>query len=145
MDKEARNGVPAEIVMKTETRQFDDINQHIFEDMGRFVELNGHYYIRFEEDHGDKKVPVMVKITGNDRVNLIRYGDHKTNLLFDANQDSYTKLNTPAGLAELKVTTKALDMAFAKRPFSGKIDISYVLEMQGQKLGDYQIELHFTT
>ena len=146
MDEKEKNGVPAEIMMKTETSQAGDINQHIFEEMGRFVEMNGHYYIRFEESYDDGKVPVMVKITSDNRVHLTRFGDqHKTNLVFDSDQATYTKLNTPAGPAEIKVETRSLDIAYHKKPFSGQVDISYRLEMNGQKLGDYQIQFNFTT
>lgn len=140
-----QNAIPAEIKMKTESRQFDDINQHLFEDSGRFVEMNGNYYIRFEESYGDNKVPVMVKITSDQRVNLIRYGDHKTNLLFDSQGPTYTKLQTPAGIAELEVSTQHLHTAINSQPISGQVNVDYQLSMNGQKLGDYQIDLHFTT
>ena len=141
----AKNGVPVVVVMKTESRQFEDINQHLFEDEGRFVEMNGSYYIRFEEEYQHTKVPVMVKITDDKRVNLIRYGEHKTNLLFDGNEPTYTKLNTPAGIAQITVDTNHLNIAIKDQPLSGEIFIQYELEMNQQKLGSYQIELRFTT
>lgn len=141
-----KNGVPAEVVMKTESRQLDDINQHIFEDEGRFVEMNGNYYIRFQEKmNGNEGTPVMIKITEDKRVNLIRYGEHKTNLLFDSNGPTQTNLNTPAGLMILTVKTKNLDLYFNEQPMSGEIYIAYELEMNNQTLGQYQIELRFTT
>lgn len=140
-----KNGVPVEIVMKTETRQFDDVNQHLFEDEGRFVEMNGSYYIRFEEEYQSTNVPVMIKITDDKRVNLIRFGEHKTNLLFDGNGPTHTKLNTPAGLAELTVNTNQLNIAIDEKPLSGEVYIQYELEMNQQQLGSYQIELRFTT
>lgn len=140
------NAIPAEIKMKTESRQFEDINQHLFEESGRFVEMNGNYYIRFEESYDDgNKVPVMVKITSDQRVNLIRYGGHKTNLLFDSQSITYTKLATPAGLTELEVQTNNMQIAINNQPISGEININYTLHMNGQELGDYQIDLHFTT
>lgn len=141
-----KNGVPVEVKMKTESRQFDDINQHLFEDEGRFVEINGSYYIQFDEkSNGGQKVPVMIKITEDKRVNLIRYGEHKTNLLFDSDGPTYTNLKTPAGIAELKVLTHNLDIYFYDQPVSGEVYISYELEMNEQTLGSYQIELRFTT
>lgn len=141
----AKNGVPVEVVMETVSRQFDDINQYRFEDEGRFVEMNGSYYIRFEEEHQNTTVPVMVKITDDKRVNLIRYGEHKTNLLFDGNEPTYTKLNTPAGIAQLTVYSNHLNIAIKDQPLSGEVFVQYELEMNQQKIGAYQIELRFTT
>jgi uncharacterized beta-barrel protein YwiB (DUF1934 family) len=36
-------------------------------------------------------------------------------------------------------------LEFKEKPFAGKVSLHYELQMNEQKLGDYRIELQFTT
>lgn len=146
MEKEnQKNGLPAEIVMETSSRQYGDYNKHLFEDLGQIVYLNNNYYIRYEEKMEDVTTPVTIKIAPDSTVNLIRQGDQVNRMTFDSGKITTTQYKTDIGTLEMEVKTTSLKISYYDRPFAGKISVDYSLHAGENHLGDFQIRLRFTT
>lgn len=142
------DGLPAEIVMETRTKQLDDHHSFLFEEMGKVVYLNGNYYIRYEEspdNEDNKQVTVTVKITPEGKVHLIRYGETTTRLIFDSQNETESNYNTQAGIMPLTVKTNDLKISYYDRPFAGRVDVDYEIFMGRELIGSYKIRLRFTT
>lgn len=145
LSRDLKNGLPAEVKMETSYIQNGETHQHSFEEKGRVVYMNNSYYIRFEETHEEATVPVTVKINPDGVVNLIRNGERTMRLTFNGDRHTETNYATPAGIIPLQVLTDDLRVSYYDRPFSGRVYIDYKLHANGQKLGEYQIRLRFTT
>ncbi|OJF92913.1 DUF1934 domain-containing protein [Alkalibacterium sp. 20] len=143
--EELKNGLPAEIKMETSYVQNGETHHHSIEENGRVVYMNSSYYIRFEEAHDLKAIPVTIKINPEGVVQLIRRGEQTTRFVFNSEQDTETNYHTAAGIMPLRVTTTDLRVSYYDRPFAGRIWVDYTLSANQQKLGDYQIRLRFTT
>lgn len=144
-NQELTNGVPAEVIMETTSKQNDDYNQHLFEDSGRVVYMNDSYYIRYEEDSNNENIPVTIKISPDGKVNLIRQGTPSTRLNFDSEKETMTQYKTPAGIMQIRVVTNDLKISYYDQPFAGRIHVDYSLYLGEQSLGDFKIRLRFTT
>jgi len=143
--RDLTNGLPAEVVMETTSKQQDDYNHHLFEDIGRVVYMNDSYYIRYEEDFNGERVPVTIKILSDGKVDLIRQSTPVTRLHFDNEKPTMTQYKTPAGIMHLEVVTNDLKIGYYDQPFAGRVKIEYSLYVGGQLLGDHKILLRFTT
>lgn len=143
--QEMNRGQLAEIKMETTIAQNNEIYRHSFEEMGRVLELNGHYYIRFEEKNGDEPVSVTVKIAREGYVQLIRNGEVITRLVFNREYPQEFSYQTPAGNLGMLVHTESLAISLKNQPFAGKVAIDYSIMSGENKLGDYQLRLQFTT
>jgi len=140
-------GLPARIVLETTIVQDEEVFKNSFDEMGRIVLMNNNYYLRFKESNEDAKddVATLIKITADGDVNLTRHGQQKTRLAFNDEEDTYTKYQTPAGMMQLRVETTRLSISYNDQPFQGDVDIDYVLYLDDQPLGTYQLRLRFTT
>jgi len=140
-------GLPARIVLETTIVQDEEVFKNSFDEMGRIVLMNNNYYLRFKESNEDETndVATLIKISPDGIVNLTRHGQLKTRLEFNDEEDTYTKYQTPAGMMQLRVETTCLSISYNDQPFQGDVDIDYVLYLDDQPLGTYQLRLRFTT
>ncbi len=138
-------GIPAEIKMQTVLVQDGEVEKHLFEEKGRLLHMNGSYYIRYEETSGETPVPVIVKVTPDGKVSLIRQGETTTRLRFDIDKRTQSGYQVPTGMIQIQIETTDLKISYYDRPFSGRVFVDYALYLGEQKLGEYQIRLHFTT
>lgn len=147
MDQELTRGKPIEIQLETTINQGGKTHHHLFEEEGRMIELNGHYYLRYEESREDTETPpsVTFKIHPQGRVTVIRNAEQTTRLTFDRNQKTISRYVTPAGQLELNISTTSMELALKDRPFSGYLEVNYQMVTGSQLLGDYQLRLRFTT
>lgn len=144
MAEKLTNGLPARVILETTIIQEGEVFKHSFDEMGRIVEMNGNYYIRYTESKGEE-VATMIKIEPDGVVSITRYGDQGTRLDFDNQKETYTNYETPAGIMELVVETKRLSTSYSGKPFAGEVEVDYVIKMGDNLLGTYQIRLLFTT
>ncbi|WP_027108940.1 DUF1934 domain-containing protein [Lacticigenium naphthae] len=140
-----KNGLPAEIHMETTLFQNDEQQHHQFSEPGRVVEMNGSYYIRYEEKHEEQSIPVTIKVEADGIVSLIRRGEMTTRLRFDRDKVTQTQYKTPVGILPVDIQTTNVKISYYDRPFSGRVYVDYSLHMSEQKLGDYHLRLRFTT
>lgn len=139
------NGLPARVILETTILQEGEVFKHSFDEMGRIVHLNGHYYIRYTESKGNEEVATMIKIGEDGIVTLTRHGENKTRLVFDNNEDRLTTYPTPQGVLQLMVRTERLSISTTEQPFAGEVEVDYGIHMADAPLGSYKIRLIFTT
>lgn len=142
---QTKKGLPAEIQMETLLMQNNEVERHVFEEMGKVLYLNDCYYIRYEESYEDHSVPVTVKLSADGIVSVIRRGETTTRLRFDVDQWTETNYRLPTGILPIQVRTKELKISYYDRPFAGRVVVQYGLYLGEEKLGDYQMRLRFTT
>lgn len=137
-------GKEARIILETTIVQEGKVFKNTFDEMGRIVSMNDHYYLRFVEEDGENKIPTMIKISSEGRITIIRHSENKTHLEFDEESDSYTNYQTPAGLMKMRVNTKRIDISYQDSPFAGEVEVDYHIYNGEIELGTYQIRLRFT-
>lgn len=140
-----KQGLPVEVQMETTQRQDGEVTHHQFEERGRLVEMNGCYYIQYEETHEEETIPVTVKMEADGIVTLIRRGEMTTRLRFDVDKATGTHYRTPVGILPIRVETEDMRISYYDRPFSGRVYINYTLHIGEQELGSYHLRLRFTT
>lgn len=143
-ERKLTKGLPARIVLETTIFQEGEVFKNSFDEMGRIVEMNGHYYLRFTEP-GEEKVTTMIKLSSEGSVQITRHAEEKTILEFDEAIHTYTKYKTPAGILSLRVETNQMSTSYSRSPFAGEVEVDYVLYMDENPLGSYQVRLRFTT
>ncbi len=145
MTDKLSSGLPARVILETTIVQEGEVFKHSFDEMGRIVQMNGNYYIRYTESEHKDEVATLIKIDENGRVNLTRHGETKTRLVFDDNEETLTTYPTPQGTMQLSVKTNRLSISTTDQPFAGEVEVDYIIHMEGSPLGTYQIRLIFTT
>lgn len=138
-------GMEARIILETIIHQEDEVFKNSFDEMGRIVLMNDNYYLRFEENAGETKVPTLIKISPDGNVHITRHTENKTRLEFNEEEHTYTSYQTPAGTMSLRVKTNRIDLSYQNTPFAGDIEIDYVIYTGDSPLGSYQMRLRFTT
>lgn len=117
-------------------------DQYQFEEQGQFVELNGKYYLRYQEHQGATVTPVQFRF-GTDYLHLRRSGIRETNFELQLSAPTKTRYRTEYGVIGMMVTTNRLEVDFDPQDANGSIDLEYQLTANGQLLGTYQVQLQF--
>jgi|SRR5690625_1221966 len=138
-------GMPARIILETTIVQEEEVFKNSFDEMGRIVLMNENYYLRFKESKGEEDVATLIKIDPEGVIHITRHTENKTRLIFDEEEVTWTNYQTPAGIMQLQVETNRISTVYSDSPFAGDIEIDYVIYMDEQPLGTYQIRLRFTT
>lgn len=134
--------IPVHIQLKTTITQDGQQEQFAFDEDGTFVEMNGHYYLRYLEHQNGQATPVQFKFEET-LVRLRRRGQVETNLFLDPQQETMMRYQTAYGLLKLNVATERLEKAVDPEQASGHVAIDYQLKQAGQIIGSYQLELQF--
>lgn len=137
-------GVPAKVRLETTVNQQGQIERHLFNEYGKLVQMNGAYYIRFQETYQETEIPVTVKIDPAGAVTIIRKGENTNRLRFDKDGRYKTIYKTPQGIIDMTVVTRNIHISYTDQPFSGRVHIDYDLYFGKNKLGEYNLELLFT-
>lgn len=132
--------------MKVSSVQDDQRNEYLFEEIGRYACIKGSRYVQFDEKIDGQSVLVTLKINPMDKeVILIRHTQKPTRFVFNNQEETKIHYYTMAGMTELTVHTKRITLTHTDYPTSGNVMIDYQLWMGEQLIGDYAIQLHFTT
>lgn len=139
-------GLPARIILETTIVQEDEVFKNSFDEMGRIVKMKDNYYLRFEETGGeDVGVVTLIKLDSEGVIQVTRHTEEKTRLIFNQEEDTYTSYATPTGVMQMRVETTRMSTSYSDSPFSGDIDVDYVIYLEDYPLGNYQMRLRFTT
>lgn len=138
-------GCPARIILETTIVQEGEMFKHSYDEMGRIVRMNDHYYIRYVERDGAEETSTLIKLQSDGTVHLTRHGENKSRMLFNDQEDTMTQYPTPAGIMQLRVQTNQLKMVYKDQPFAGEVEIDYAIFLDDKTLGTYQLRLRFTT
>ena len=137
-------GRVAQVHLETIISQGNETEKHVFDEVGKVVQMNSSYYIRFQETYETAVVPVTVKIDPAGIVTLTRKGETTTRMRFDKGERFETLYRTPQGTVNIETMTKDLQISYTDKPFSGSVSIEYDLFLGKEKLGDYKLQLLFT-
>src|SRR5699024_12726956 len=89
-------GLPARIILETTIIQEEKVFKNAFAELGRIVLMNDNYYLRFEETEGEyAEVVTLIKIDQDGVVHITRHTEHKTRLIVNYEEDTYTHYITP--------------------------------------------------
>jgi uncharacterized beta-barrel protein YwiB (DUF1934 family) len=142
------NGLPARVILETTIVQEGEVFKHSFDEMGRIVQMNDNYYLRYTESKDNDKeeeVATLIKIEENGVVSVTRHEEETTKLTFNDQEPTFTNYTTPAGILQMLVETERLSISYTDQPFAGEVEVDYVIKWQGNPLGTYQMRLRFTT
>ena len=137
-------GRVAQVHLDTIISQGNETEKHVFDEVGKVVQMNSSYYIRFQETYETGVIPVTVKIDPAGIVTLTRKGETTTRMRFDKGERFETLYRTPQGTVNIETMTKDLQISYTDKPFSGSVSIEYDLFLGKEKLGDYKLQLLFT-
>ena len=139
-------GLPVRVILETTIVQEEEVFKNSFDEMGRIVLMNDNYYLRFEESEGENEgIVTLIKIDPEGTVHVTRHTDHKTRLIFNQEEDTYTSYATPTGIMQMRAETNRISSSYNNSPFAGDIEIDYIIYMEDIPLGTYQMRLRFTT
>ena len=104
-------------------------------------------YIRYQEpqEDGVTFVPVTVKISPDESVQLTRVTDSRLRFKFQYKEMTDTKYPTSYGSMFFQVYTKDLHVSLTDYPTTGKIRVQYDLLMVNERIGEYELYLEFTS
>lgn len=138
-------GVPISIQLKTEVKQAEKRENFYFDLQGQIIRMGNTLYIRYKEEQEDgETASVTIKIEPDGKIQLIRSGELHIRLKFGYLEHLDTIYRTPYGLLQITTFTRNLRFSLKDRPVSGSIMVDYDLHTQGEKLGEYHLELEFT-
>lgn len=145
MTDKLTNGLPARVILETTIVQEGEVFKHSFDEMGRIVHMNDKYYIRYTESKDEEEVATLIKIEPDGLVSVTRQGEETTRLVFNDQEPTYTNYATPAGVMQMLVETTQASISYTDQPFAGEVEIDYVIKLEDNPLGTYQMRLRFTT
>lgn len=134
--------VPVHVRLTTTMEQDGQKDEYSFEEEGQFVDLNGTYYLRYQEHQEGIATPVQFRL-GSDELHLRRSGPRETNFVFQLAQSTKSRYRTEYGIIDLQVTTNRMAVEFDSEDANGSIDLEYQLTANEQLIGTYQVQLQF--
>ncbi|WP_308184718.1 DUF1934 domain-containing protein [Limosilactobacillus fastidiosus] len=137
-----KRSVPVHVQLTTTMEQDGQRDQYHFDEEGQFVELNGKYYLRYQEHQDGTITPVQFRL-GTEQLHLRRSGVHETNFKFQLVEPTKTHYRTEYGIIGMMVTTNRLEVEFDPKNVNGSIDLEYQLTANDQLIGTYQVQLQF--
>lgn len=133
---------PVQVKLTTTMEQDGQRESFHFNEQGEFIELNGTYYLRYQEHQDGQTTPVQFRI-GEQELHLRRRGVRETNFHFVPNQTTKARYQTEYGVIGMEVTTNHLLLIVEPNQAQGSIDLKYQLVANQQLIGTYQLQLQF--
>jgi uncharacterized beta-barrel protein YwiB (DUF1934 family) len=102
---------------------------------GTFVKKNGKYYVIYEESElsGMEGSTTTLKIDGEDRVNIRRFGSAKADMIFEKGKTHSTGYETPYGLMEMNITTHRISVSVKEEIPEIFVKIQYRIKVMGSE------------
>ncbi len=100
---------------------------------GTFFKKNGKYYVVYEETElsGMEGSTTTLKIDGEDRVNIRRFGSAKADMIFEKGKTYSTGYETPYGLMEMNITTHRIAVSVKEEAPEISVKIQYRIKVMG--------------
>lgn len=146
MTQDIGKGKQAEIKMQSIQTTDGEVSRYSVNEMGQLVQVNGSYYLRFnqEDEEAGETIKTTIKFDEEDNVTIIRAGNEQTRMRFDLEKKTTMRYPTPAGTFLIDIDTRHIELQYKNRPFSGQIKLDYQLTTQDQILGNYNVTIQFT-
>lgn len=137
-----KQATPVHVELTTVMGQDGQQERFHFAEEGQFVDLNGSYYLRYQEHQQGQATPVQFRLD-NQELHLRRSGVRETVFTFLNQQTTKARYQTEYGKIDLEVTTNRLLVDFDPAAARGSVDLEYQLVSSGQLIGTYQLQLQF--
>ncbi|WP_429970508.1 DUF1934 domain-containing protein [Fructilactobacillus sp. Tb1] len=131
------------VVVDTKITQDGETESHHFAETGQLAEINNVMYIRYVEHFQGQETPVTFKISGEHHVRLTRKAANDLMLEFVEGEKTKNHYQTPYGKMTIGALAKKVDVDATHKELEGNINVDYELYTNDEKVGDYQIKLHF--
>lgn len=111
---------------------------------GSFVKKSGKSYLRYVEELNEKQVRTTVKM-GNEQALILRNGGVNMRLPFNMENHQYGHYETQFGTLPIEIKTDQLAYEHQEENrLSGNFKVQYDLMMNGQTVGKYKLEIHYS-
>lgn len=110
---------------------------------GTCYKKKDHFYIVYEETEisGMEGATTTLKIEGEDRVTMRRFGSSDMQMVFEVGKPFRSNYKTQYGDFEMEIYTKKLDIDLCSQTQKGKISIEYDLWVAGLADTDNQLDI----
>lgn len=132
------------VTVETKITQDGETETHDFSEEGQLVEINDLMYVRYLEHLDQQETPVTFKITDDKHVRLTRKVANDLMLDFVEGEKTKNHYQTPYGRMEIGALAQKVDVEVEHGAPKGHIFVDYALYSNNEKVGDYQIKLHFS-
>lgn len=133
-----------QVTVETKITQDGETETHHFSETGQLAEVNDVMYVRYLEHLDQQETPVTFKITDNKHVRLTRKSVNDLKLEFIEGEKTINHYQTPYGKMEIGALAQKVDVEVEHGAPKGHIEVDYALYTNNEKVGDYQIKLHFS-
>lgn len=108
---------------------------------GNYARRSGNYYITYKESSatGFENCTTTLKIEGEDRVTMMRYGEYDTRMVVEPGQRSMFHYNTDAGSLLFGISAQNISNSLKKD--GGEIVFSYSLDMNSQLISSNEVRV----
>ena len=102
---------------------------------GSFFKKNDKYYLVYEESElsGMEGSTTTLKIEGEDRVGIRRFGSAKAEMNFEKGKTHSTAYETPYGIMEMNITTHRIAVAIEEDIPRMSVKIQYRIKVMGSE------------
>lgn len=138
-----KRAIPVHVDLTTVMEQDGQQDRFHFTEEGQFVELNGTYFLRYQEHQQGQVTPVQFRLSDAE-LHLRRSGVRETVFTFVNQQTTKAHYQTEYGKIDLEVTTNRLLVDFDPVAARGSVDLEYQLVASNQLVGTYQLQLQFS-
>ncbi len=126
--------IPVRLFIVSTINQEEKIEQEID---GQLIERNKEWLLRYVENEGSAdEIRTTVKVE-EEKAMVIRQGAVSYRQTYHPGRRTYTQIEVPGGRAEMEVQT--LDYQYKGNKEYGEIHILFLLDMDGEELGEYQL------
>ncbi len=126
--------IPVRLFIVSTINQDEKIEQEI---EGQLIERDHEWLLRYVENEGSAdEIRTTVKVE-EEKATVIRQGAISYRQTYYPGRRTYTQIELPGGRAEMEVHT--LEYKCKREKGCGEIQVSFSLDMEGEKLGDYQL------
>lgn len=128
--------IPVQLVIESTIDQEEKILQEM---EGQFVERGEEWVLRYVEHPGSEdEIRTTVKAEQH-KATVIRQGAITYRQTYSPGKRTFTRIEMPGGTAEMEVNT--LDYQRRQTGEQGELSVSFLLEMGGEQLGNYQLQI----
>lgn len=108
---------------------------------GQLLEKADSLYLKYEEVQEDNTICTTMKL-GQEQALIMRTGAVKMRLPLNIVEQQVGHYESEFG--SMPLITKTKKMSFIKQAISGEFHVQYDLQMGGQSVGDYKLDITFT-
>ncbi len=113
--------------------------------MGSIYEKNNNIYVVYEETEisGMEGTTTTLKIEGNDKLSMKRYGSTSSQMVFEMGKRHTSDYRTPYGDFKMEVVTNQLSIDIDTQSLKGNLSINYKLSISGLIETQNQLSISF--